>query len=73
MNNPDHFPESLETIFVIFGVKYFNSFYANPEWKKFGSGMEKIPIRVKHPGSETLVSQLYVLYRYDLLASGTCC
>jgi hypothetical protein len=26
----------------------------DPEWKKFGSGMEKTRIRDKHPGSATL-------------------
>ncbi len=67
MNNPEHISESLETIFWVKILKFFD---ANPEWKKFGSGMEKIQIRVKHP--ETLVSQLYVLYRYDLIASRTC-
>ncbi len=27
-----------------------------PEWKKFGSGMEKSRIRDKHPGSATLTT-----------------
>jgi hypothetical protein len=27
---------------------------SDPRWKKFGSGMEKIRIRDKHPGSATL-------------------
>ncbi len=60
MNIPDHISESLETIFVL---KYLNSlvqmrirdtgifFSLDP-----GSGMEKIRIRSKHPGSATLVS-----------------
>jgi hypothetical protein len=48
MNNPDHISESLETIFW---VKILRFFYADPGWKKFGSG-----IRDKHPGSATLVS-----------------
>jgi hypothetical protein len=40
MNNPDHiFPKSLETIFW---VKVFKFFDADPGWKKFGSGMEKV-------------------------------
>jgi hypothetical protein len=46
MNNPDHISESLETIFCF---TIFNFFDANP-----GSGMEKIRIRDKHPGSATL-------------------
>jgi hypothetical protein len=46
MNNPDHISEILETIF---GVKSFEFFDTNP-----GSGMEKILIRDKHPGSTTL-------------------
>jgi hypothetical protein len=45
MNNPDHISESLETIFLITILKFFD---ADPGWKKFGSG-----IRDKHPGSAT--------------------
>jgi hypothetical protein len=30
----------------------------DPEWKEFGSGMEKIRIRDKHPGSATMVAKL---------------
>jgi hypothetical protein len=41
MNNPDYISESLETIFWV---------DADPR-----SGMEKIRIRDKHPGSATLV------------------
>ncbi len=37
MNNPDHISESLETIFWVTILKFFN---ADP-----GSGMEKIQIR----------------------------
>jgi hypothetical protein len=39
MNNPDHIPESLETIF---GLKYLNSlmWIRDPGWKKFGSGIQ---------------------------------
>jgi hypothetical protein len=47
MNNPYHISESLETIF---GVKILKFFEAHPGWKKFESG-----IRDKHPGSSTLV------------------
>jgi hypothetical protein len=42
-NNPDHISESLETIF--FWVKILNFCDADPGWKIFGSGMEKIWIR----------------------------
>ncbi len=48
MNNPDHTSESLETNLL---VKLFD---AEPGWKKFGSGMENIRIRDKHPGPATL-------------------
>jgi hypothetical protein len=43
INNSDHISESLETIFL--GLKYFNSLrrIRDPEWKKFGSGIKKIP------------------------------
>ncbi len=39
MNNPDHISESLETIFWVKLLKFFD---ADPGWKKFGSGMEKL-------------------------------
>jgi hypothetical protein len=48
MNNPDHISESLETVF---GVKILKFFEADPR-----SGLEKIGIRDKHPGSATLLS-----------------
>jgi hypothetical protein len=38
MNNPNHISESLETIFW---VKILKFFYADPGWKKFGSGVGK--------------------------------
>jgi hypothetical protein len=49
MNNSDHISESLETIFWVRILKFFD---ADP-----GSGMEKIRIQDpdKHPGSATLV------------------
>jgi hypothetical protein len=39
-----------------FGSKYLNYFMQiqDPEWKKFGSGMEKFWIQDKHLGSATL-------------------
>ncbi len=44
MNNPVHISESLETIFLVEILKFFD---ANPGSgiEKFGSGMEKIRIR----------------------------
>jgi hypothetical protein len=47
MNIPDHISESLETIFRVKIIKFFD---ADPE-----SGMEKIRIRDNHPGSATLL------------------
>jgi hypothetical protein len=47
-NNLDHISESLETIFWVKILKILCS----------GSGMEKIRIRDKHPGSATLVLRL---------------
>jgi hypothetical protein len=53
MNNPNHFSESLETIFWVEILKFFD---AHPGWEKFGSGMwvGKVRIGDKHPGSATL-------------------
>jgi hypothetical protein len=50
MNNPDHISGSVETIFWVKILKFYD---ANPGWKKFGSGMKKIRIRDKHPGFAT--------------------
>jgi hypothetical protein len=59
MNIPDHISESLETIFWVKILEFFDADAArdpgifvirDPGWKKFGSG-----IRNKHPGSATLV------------------
>jgi hypothetical protein len=51
MNNLDHISERLETIFWVIKI-----IQADPAWKKFvpGSGIEKIRIPDKHPGSATL-------------------
>ena len=49
MNIPDHISESLETIFWVKILKFFDADRA-PGWNKFGSGMVKIRIREKHPG-----------------------
>jgi len=48
MNNRDHISESLETIF---GLKYILKFFDADR----GSGMEKIKIWDKNPGSATLL------------------
>jgi hypothetical protein len=57
MNNSDHISGELKNNF--FGLKYLNSCMRirDPEWKKFGSGMEKVGswIRYKHPRSATLL------------------
>jgi hypothetical protein len=47
MNNPDHISESLETIF---GVKILNFFDADPGWKKFGSWIRDAKIRIRDLG-----------------------
>jgi hypothetical protein len=48
MNNPDHISESIETIFWVKKLKFFD---ADPGWKKFGSC-----IRDKNPGYATLIT-----------------
>jgi hypothetical protein len=60
MNNHDHIFESLETIFW---VKILTFFDADPGFgmEKTGSGMEKIRIRDKHPGSTTLTETILFL------------
>jgi hypothetical protein len=62
MNNPDHNYESVETIFW---VKILNSLMRiwDPGWEKFGSGMENIRIRDKHPGSATTLDATISYYR----------
>jgi hypothetical protein len=49
MNNPEHISESLETIFWVKTLKFFD---ADP-----GSGLEKIQNRDKHTGSVTLTER----------------
>jgi hypothetical protein len=44
MSNPDHISESLETIFWVKILKFFDPENADPGWKKFGSGIS-IPVR----------------------------
>jgi hypothetical protein len=46
VNNPDHISESLETIF---GVKILKFFDADPGWKTFGSGIRNG--KISDPGS----------------------
>jgi len=46
------YSESLETIFWFKMLQFCNS---DLGWEKFGSGMEKIHIRDKHPGSAKLI------------------
>ncbi len=64
MNNADHISERLETIFWVKILKFFD---ADPGWKKFGSGIKDkhhgIPIRDKHFGSATLVSDIEKLFQ----------
>jgi hypothetical protein len=64
MNNPDHISWSLENIFWVKILKFFD---ADPGWKQFGSGMEKSRIRDKHPGSATLHESLRCL-EYAIIA-----
>jgi hypothetical protein len=50
MNNPNRISESLETIFWVKILKFFDG---DPGLETFGSGMKKIRIRDKHPVSAT--------------------
>jgi hypothetical protein len=52
MINPANISESLETNFL----EIHKLFDADPGSGKFGSGMENIQIRDKHPGSATLIN-----------------
>jgi hypothetical protein len=45
MNNPDHVSESLETIFWVKILKFFDVYIQDLGWIKFGSGIEKILIQ----------------------------
>jgi hypothetical protein len=58
LNIPDHISESLKTIFRVKTLQFFKFFYADAGTLEPGSGMEKIRIRDKHPGSATLNSHL---------------
>jgi hypothetical protein len=50
MNNPDHISNSLETLFWVKILKFFD---ADPGCKKFGSRMEKSGIR--DPGKKSRI------------------
>jgi hypothetical protein len=65
MNNPDHVSESLETMFWVKMLKFFD---ADPEWKNLnlGSGMEKFQIWDKHPGSATLSHIVFYFHLYHM-------
>jgi hypothetical protein len=69
MNISHHIFVSLETIFLVEILKFFDAdsrsgiiVALDPGWKTFGSGIN-IRIRDKHPGSATLV--LLCTYRFD--------
>jgi hypothetical protein len=53
MNNPDHISESLETIFGVKSLKFFDPDPGSGIFFDSGSGMEKTRIRDKHPRSAT--------------------
>ena len=48
MNKPDHISESLETVFWVKILKFFD---ADPGWKKFGSGIRDGKDRFRDPDS----------------------
>jgi hypothetical protein len=54
MNNLDHVSESLEAIFWVKILKFFD---ADPGWKKIRIRDGKVRIRDKHPGSVTLAER----------------
>jgi hypothetical protein len=62
LNNPDHISEGLKTIFGVKILKLFNAVLGSGirDGKNSdpGSGIEKIWIRDKHPGSATLIGSL---------------
>jgi hypothetical protein len=55
MNKPNHISESLVTIFWAKTLKFFDEDPGDSGIEKFGSGMEKIRIKDKRPGSTTLL------------------
>jgi hypothetical protein len=61
MNIPDHISESLETSFWVKILKFFDADLDPGILFDPGTGMEKIRIRDKHPGSATLVLSICIL------------
>jgi hypothetical protein len=62
MNNPDHISQSIETIFWVKILKFFDadpgSRIRDGNISDLGSGMEKSWIRDKYPGSVTLLKEV---------------
>jgi hypothetical protein len=63
MNNSDHISESLETIFMIKIIKFFD---ADPRF-----GMEKVRIRDKHAGYATLPFSKVIHHYTQCCGTGT--
>ncbi len=68
MNILDRISESLETNFLFKILQFFDT-DTDPDPGIFftldpGSGMEKIRIRDKHPGSATLVDRLSIVFTF---------
>jgi hypothetical protein len=68
MINPDHIMERLKTIFWFKILKFFDV-HSDPGSVNLdpGSGMEKIRIRDKHPGSTTLGVPVTVVKKIGVL------
>jgi hypothetical protein len=73
MNIPDHIFESLETIFWVKKLKFFDADPGSENLFDPGSGIEKSRIRDKHPGSATLEKKLrYFMFKaLDALSRGS--
>jgi hypothetical protein len=61
MNNPDHISESLETVFWV-KILIFLDEDPRSGMEKFGSGMEKILIRDKHPRFATMLLKNFPIF-----------
>jgi hypothetical protein len=61
MNNPDHISESLETIFWVKILKFFD---ADPGRKKFGSGIQDG--KNSDPGSATLREGIKIYFKKNV-------
>jgi hypothetical protein len=68
MTNTDHISQSLETVFWVKILKFFD---ADPGWKNSDLGWKKSgsEIRDKHPGSPTLEILKYIFLPFSLLAA----